>query len=141
MRWLALDFGERRIGIAISDEDETMAVPLQTIERTTDRVAVARIAALATERQAEGLVLGEPRRAGEEGSAAQRVRRFGEKLAKRTSLEVNYVDETLTSVEAHRRLRAAGLDPLADRGRIDRVAAQIVLEEWLERRRERQEGS
>ncbi len=139
MRWLGLDFGERRIGIAISDEDETMAIPLRTIERSTDRAAVAQIAALAMEREVAGLVLGEPRTSGELGDAALRVRRFGDKLARRSSLPVRYVDETLSSNEARHRLRSAEVDIREDRGRVDAVAAQIVLEEWLEQRREQRD--
>jgi putative Holliday junction resolvase len=134
MRALGIDFGERRIGLAISDPEGRLAVPLTTLERRTDRVAVHQIADIARREGVERLVLGEPVGVdGRRGPEADRVRRFGAKLAEVTGLPLDLVVETLTTVEATERLRAAGVDPRRSPERIDAVAAQILLEEALGR--------
>ena len=134
MRALGIDFGEKRIGVAISDPAGRVAVPLQTLARRNDRSALAQIAEIARREGVERLVLGEPLgSAGERGPAAERVRRFGTRLAAATALPLTFVDESLTSVEAAARLRAAGLDPRRHRERIDAVAAQILLQDDLDR--------
>jgi putative Holliday junction resolvase len=132
MRALGIDFGERRIGLALSDADGRWAVPWRVIERRTDRRAIYRIADLARQEGISLLVVGEPRGlGGVAGPAAERVRRFGERLARVTGLPVRWVDETLTTVEARERLRAAGGD--GRDGQRDAVAAQILLQEGLDR--------
>lgn len=129
---LGVDFGERRIGVAVSAG--AVAVPLETLQRRTDRAAVGALAALAREHGCAVLVVGEPLGLdGRRGEAAERARRFGAKLAMRCALPVVYVDEALTSVEAERRLAAAGVDPRRHPERIDAVAAQILLQEALDR--------
>lgn len=133
MRQLGIDFGEKRIGIAISDPEGRFAVPLRTLVRRNDRSALYQIAAIAREEGIGGLVVGEPLGvAGKAGEFALRVRRFGEKLGELTGLPVAWVDETLTSHEAGRRLAEQGRRPAA--GEIDAVAAQILLQEALDRR-------
>ncbi len=130
MRALGIDFGERRIGLALSDADGRWALPWRVIERRTDRRAIYRIADLARQEGIELLVVGEPRGLdGIAGPAAERARRFGERLAAVTGLPVRWVDEALTTVEARERLRAAGRDA---RQRRDAVAAQILLQEALD---------
>ncbi len=139
---LGIDFGERRIGLAISDSEGRFALPLLTFERTDDRQAARRIAAIARDEEVELLVLGEPRGAdGLRGEAAERVGRFGHRLAELTGLTLDLVDETLTTREAARRLREAGVDLRRHPERLDAVAAQIVLEEGLARRHARDLGS
>jgi putative pre-16S rRNA nuclease len=134
MRSLGIDFGEKRIGLAISDPEGRFALPLTTLERRSDRAAVQQIAAIARAEGVGRLVLGEPLgRDGARGPAAERVRRFGERLAAATGLPLERVDESLTSVEAAARLRQAGVDPRREPGRIDAVAAQILLQEVLDR--------
>jgi putative Holliday junction resolvase len=133
VRSLGIDFGERRIGLAISDPEGRFAVPLTTFERRSDRQAVGRIAAVVKEEGIDMLVLGDPVNVdGRRGEAAERVARFAEKLRQRTVLPVRMVGETLTSVEAERRLREAGVDPRAHPERVDAVAAQILLQEALD---------
>ena len=136
MRALGIDFGERRIGLAISDPAGGYALPWKVLERSSDRAAVETIAALAAEEGVELLVIGEPRRPldGESGAAARRARGFGAKLARRTGLEVVWVDETLTSRAAAARLGESGAARRARRERLDAVAAQILLQEALDRR-------
>lgn len=132
---LAIDFGERRIGLAISDPEGRLALPLDTLERTGDRQAQRHIARLVAERGVTSLVVGEPRRLdGSRGSAAERVRGFAQRLAEKTGLPLELVDEALTSVEATARLRDAGVDPRRHPGRVDALAAQILLQEALDRR-------
>jgi putative Holliday junction resolvase len=136
MRALGIDFGERRIGLAISDDEGRLAVPLTTLERRDDRGAAREIARIAREEGVEMLVLGEPRGlAGSRGEAARRAERFGRRLAGVAGLPVELVEETLTSVEARERLREAGVDTRREPGRIDAVAAQILLQQALDRRR------
>lgn len=136
MRLLGIDYGARRIGLAISDPEGRVAVPLETFERSDDRAAARYLARVVEREGVGGLVLGEPRRLdGSSGEAAERVRRFARRLEAATGLAVELVDESLTSVEAERRLREAGVDPSASSGRVDAVAAQILLEEVLARRR------
>ncbi len=133
MRSLGIDFGERRIGLAISDPEGRLAVPLTTLERRNDRSAVRAIEEIARREGVGRLVLGEPVGLdGQRGEAAERVRRFGDRLAGITGLPVRLVNESLTTVEAQERLRAAGIDPRREPERIDAVAAQILLQEALD---------
>lgn len=111
-----------------------MAVPLDTLRRKDDRAALREIAALARREEVGRLVVGEPVGLdGTRGEAAERARRFGERLAELTGLPVEMVNESLTSVEAAERLRAAGVDPRRNPERLDAVAAQILLQEALDR--------
>jgi putative Holliday junction resolvase len=134
MRFLGIDFGERRIGLAISDPDGRLALPLTTLERRNDRSALRQIAEIARQEGIERLVLGEPVDLhGRRGPTAERSRRFGGRLAEMTGLPVEWVDEALTSVEATHRLRQAGVDTRREPGRIDAIAAQILLQDALDR--------
>lgn len=135
-RLLGIDYGSKRIGLAISDPEGRVAVVLETFERKDDRGAARIVARVAAREGVGGLVLGEPRRLdGSRGDAARRVARFARRLEGTTGLPVELVDESLTSVEAERRLRQAGVDPGAEPGRVDAVAAQILLQEVLDRHR------
>jgi putative holliday junction resolvase len=136
MRALGIDFGESRIGLAITDPAGAFAMPLQTLPRRNDRSAIAQIAEIARREGVGRLVLGEPVGLdGSRGPAAERARRFGERLAAATGLPLEMVGEALTTVAAEARLREAGVDPRRHRERLDAVAAQILLEEALDRRR------
>jgi putative pre-16S rRNA nuclease len=134
MRWLGIDFGERRIGLAISDPEGRLAVPLTTLARASDRAAAARIAEIARREEVERLVVGEPRGLdGAAGEAALRARSFAERLARATGLVCELIDEALTSVEAERRLTEAGVDVRRKPEAVDALAAQILLQEALDR--------
>ena len=133
MRTLGIDFGERRIGLAISDDAGRMALPLGVIERQTDRRAVYEIAGLAAREGVGLLVVGEPRGLdGLAGDAVDRVRRFGRKLERASGLSVRFIDEALSTVAAAELLAEAGLDSRAERHRRDAVAAQILLQQALD---------
>lgn len=134
MRTLAIDFGERRIGLAISDARGRVAVPMDAIHRTSDRQALEELAALVAEESVERLVVGEPRRLdGSRGDAAERVGRFADKLAQATGLPIEMIDESLTSVEAAARMAPRRKRRARD-GRLDSIAAQILLQESLDLR-------
>lgn len=138
MRAIGIDFGERRIGIALSDPSGRMALPWGTLERRNDRSAVRQIADLARREGVDRLVLGDPRAGdGSAGPASERVRRFGLRLAEVSGLGVELLDESLTSVEAAARLREVGVGARQGRERqgrgatLDAVAATVLLEEAL----------
>jgi putative Holliday junction resolvase len=139
VRALGIDFGERRIGLALSDADGRLALPLRVVERRSDDAAVAEIAALAREHEVTWLVVGEPRRFGEwagapESETFRRAHGFGDALARATGLPLEWIDEAYSSAAAAERLREAGLDARRARGKLDAVAAQILLQEALDRR-------
>jgi putative Holliday junction resolvase len=128
---LGVDFGRARIGVAISDELRLLAHPVETIRSTKESSAL--IAKLARERNVERIVVGVPRlMSGGHGSAADEVMQFVEKLRKAVSCEVVTWDERLTTVAAHRALRDAGKKTRTTRGYVDQVAAQMILQGYLD---------
>lgn len=131
LRALGIDFGEERIGLAVSDDVGRWALPLTTIQRQTDRRAAYQIVELARQNDAEVLVMGEPLGLdGSVGEAAQRVRRFGQRLARASGLPIHWINESLTTVEASQRLRESTIRSKGQQ--IDAVAAQIILQEALD---------
>lgn len=141
MRVLAIDFGEARIGLAISDPEGRLAVPLTTLHRSNDMDTINEIERIVEREQIEQLVMGEPRNLdGSIGESALRVRSFTRKILAQIDLPCEWVDETLTSVEATERLRDAGVDLRRQPDRIDAVAAQILLEQYLSSQTETRDG-
>ena len=138
-RALAIDLGEKRVGLAISDAEGRLAMPHSTLRRTSDRQILAELGELVVEEGVKRIVLGEPVNLdGSRGSAARRSASFARKLEETLGLPCELVSETLTSVEAMERLRSSGVDPRRHPERIDSVAAQILLEQYLmERSRDR----
>ena len=135
-RILALDVGEKRIGVAVSDETATLARPLTTITRASKREDFGRIARLAVEQGAERIVAGYPRSlSGAEGPQAQRVRRYVEALARGLSVPVEMWDERYTTVVASERLRDARPRQRRDRGQLDAAAAAVLLQDYIDARR------
>ena len=131
MRILAIDFGERRVGIAVSDPTGLIATPWGIVERTSNAQVADRIVALAGELGAEALLLGMPLDAqGEAGFQARRVLRFADLLRERTELPLIFWDESLTSADAEALLRAGGRK---GRRYVDDVAAAVLLQGYLER--------
>ena len=111
MRVLGIDYGLRRIGLALSDPTETIATPLDTlVRRRGKRAPLSKIESIATEKGAKHLVIGLPLNPeGNETEWSEEVRAFGVKLSKRTNLQVSFVDERMTSVRAERTVRSIGL--------------------------------
>lgn len=133
--WLGLDYGEARIGVAGSDPLGLLAHPLETVDSQPRPAALRRIAEIFRQRGAIGLVMGLPLRAdGEEGSAAEKVRRFVESL--RPLLPegtlIAYQDEYRSTVQATEHLRAAGKRTKSHRPLIDQAAAVVILQDYLD---------
>lgn len=132
-RILALDIGDKRIGVAVCDETGTLARPLTTIARASRREDFERIARLIAEQNVERVIAGYPRSlSGDEGQQARRVRRYVEALAARLAVPVELWDERLTTVEAAERLRDSGRRKPRDRGQLDAAAAAIILQAYLD---------
>jgi putative Holliday junction resolvase len=135
-RTLALDIGEKRIGVAVGDETGTLARPLTTIKRASKREDFERIARLVKEQSAGRVVAGYPKSlSGEEGPQAQRVRRYVETLAATLPVPVELWDERYTTVEATERLHEAKRRRPRDRGQLDAAAAAIILQNYLDAHR------
>ena len=135
-RILAVDWGERRIGLAVSDPQGIIATGLKTLVVRGAADAVARVAAIAAEREVERIVVGLPLLlSGERGEAAEAAQRFANALAARTGLPVDTYDERLTSALSERRLREAGARRGRSRTRVDEGAAVALLESFLQRAR------
>jgi putative Holliday junction resolvase len=130
MRILAIDFGEKRIGLATSDPTGTLATPRRTLKRRDDGKAVAEIVRFCREEEIGLVIVGLPRSPeGFESPFAGRIRSFAAKLAAQTALPLSFHEETLTSNEAARRL-----PPGAAREEVDRMAAAVLLEDYLQQK-------
>ncbi|MGD8331006.1 MAG: Holliday junction resolvase RuvX [Acidobacteriota bacterium] len=136
MIWLALDLGSRRIGVAVSDDSGTLAVPLRTLEvGKRGDFPLAALRALVAERAVEGIVVGWPRRLdGSAGPEAEAAAAVAERLRGELGLPVELWDERLTSVEAERLLIEAGVRRKKRRGATDRIAATLILQGFLDHR-------
>ena len=132
-RALGIDHGEARIGLAISDDLGMLAHPLETIHTKTVPDPLARIAEIVTRDQIGMIVLGLPRNMnGTYGPASEKVKEFAEKLRVKVTCEIKLWDERLTSVAAQRSLHEAGRNVKNSREVIDQVAAQMILQGWLD---------
>ncbi|MGZ3584669.1 MAG: Holliday junction resolvase RuvX [Ktedonobacterales bacterium] len=132
---VALDVGQARIGVAVSDELELLATPHSTIRRTSNAAAIAAIARVVDASGAQQVVVGLPVSFdGEIHTQAQSVQAFAGKLRARLSVPLVYADETLSTVRAEEQLRAAGVRPDRIRERIDAAAAAVILQEYLDAR-------
>lgn len=135
-RILAVDWGERRIGLAISDPLGVIATGLETLDVQSAGEAARRIAAIAGEREVERVVVGLPLlMSGERGEAAEAALALAALLKERTGLPVDTYDERLTSALSERRLRETGVRTGRERQRVDQGAAMVLLESFLAFRR------
>jgi len=136
-RLLGLDYGTHRLGAAISTYEQNLASPLENYTLRSDRLDADWLAQLASDYRAVGLVVGLPlhMRSGEEGQKAGEARAFGEWAASVTGLPVTYHDERLTSASAELLLMDAGFTKKQIKARIDKLAAQIMLQAFLDQRR------
>lgn len=138
MRVLGIDYGERRLGLAASDETGTIAFPAGTLERRGKRHDLEALRAVVAERSIERLVVGLPLHlSGREGETARAARAFAAQLGDALGLPVETVDERFTTREAERALREQGLAGHRGRRRrrqaVDATAATLLLRTWLER--------
>ena len=132
-RVLGLDVGSRRIGIAVSDALGITAQGLETLERKNKRWDFEHLRRVIREYEVKEIVVGLPlRMSGIEGTQSEKMRAFGEELQKKFKLPVHLWDERLTSAEANRFLRETELS-IEKRGKaVDRMAAVLILQGWME---------
>ena len=130
---LALDLGKKRIGLAISDPLGLTAQGLPNLERTNKRADLAALAALAREREASLILMGNPlNMGGSEGRQSAWVHEFAQALERNTGLPVQFWDERLTTVEANRVLRSSGISIAKRAAAVDRLSAMILLQSYLD---------
>lgn len=135
-RILGLDLGSKRIGVAVSDSLGLTAQPVGVITRTTPAEDLAALHALAAQHEVGTIVIGLPLTPeGARGPQAQRVEAFGRELEAATGVPVAYADERFTTAEGQRAMRAAGVSEKKQRPMIDRVAAQLILQQYLDTHR------
>ena len=131
-RILSVDWGERRIGLAVSDPSGLIATGLETLTVRTPEQALGRIVELAAEYEVGRIVVGLPLlMSGRVGTAAETATRFAVALAERSGLQVDTYDERLTSALSQRRLREVGVRTGHQRERVDQGAAVALLESYL----------
>lgn len=134
---LGLDIGRKRIGVAGCDRSGLIATGLTTVYRQSFAQVADTLAELVQERQVQVLVVGLPLSLdGSEGAQARQVRRLATGLSKALELPVVYMDERFTSLEAEDLIRHQGGSPRDDKGLIDRKAAALILQRWLDERRQ-----
>jgi putative Holliday junction resolvase len=136
MRVLGIDFGERRIGLAVSDPTGTLATPMPTLKRRAGkRPPLAALLEIIQEKDVGTIVFGLPLTlAGDDSDWTRAVREVGAALSKRSGLPVHFVDERFTSVRAERAIRSIGLPKKKreEKERVDAAAAILILQGWLD---------
>lgn len=132
---LALDIGDARIGVAVSDRTGTVASPVKVLPAAEVLGLSRSFRAIIADHEPDVLVVGRPRTlAGEDGPQAERVMEAGRDLARALGLPVEFADERLSSAEAKRILREQGLTERKMRGKVDMLAASLFLQAWLDSR-------
>jgi putative Holliday junction resolvase len=135
-RVLGLDVGSRRIGIAVSDPLGITAQGLETLQRRNKRTDLAALERVIRDNEVREIVVGLPlRMSGAEGTQSEKMRAFAEDLQKKFRLPVHLWDERLTSAEANRFLRETDLSIDKRAKAVDRMAAILILQDWMESRR------
>ena len=141
MKYLAIDYGLKRVGIAVSDDDGRFAFPRRTLRRETKAAFFAELLALLEEERADAIVVGLPLLTdGTECLTTKQVRHFMESLKRRTPLPVYWVDEVLSSAVAEQELFDFGMKYNEVKKVVDQQAAVLILESFLglpENRRQR----
>lgn len=133
---LGLDVGSKRIGVAGCDGLGLIATGITTIWRTSFPEDIAQLAAIISERQVEILVLGLPYTMdGKIGSQAKQVQKFARRVSTVIELPIEYTDERLTSYAAEEMMKAAKISVSQNKATIDRIAAAVILQQWLDDRR------
>jgi putative Holliday junction resolvase len=133
---LGLDVGRKRIGIAGCDRTGLIATGIMTLERRSFREDVEQLREIVQSRSIQILVVGLPYSMnGEMGFQAKQTQKFAKRLSEALQLPVVYVDERLTSFQAEQLILAEGRSPSQNKGLIDRKAAAIILQQWLDEQR------
>lgn len=135
MRVLALDIGERRTGVAVSDPTGRVASPVCVLPSAEVLAHASSFRRVLEDWEPEVLLAGRPMTlAGEDGPQAERIKSQAESIAARCGLPLEFADERLSSAEAKRILREQGLSERSMRGKVDMVAASLFLQSWLDAR-------
>lgn len=136
-RILAVDWGERRFGIAVSDESQIIASPIRTLTRRPGkRFPLPAFLDLVVAQRPVGVVVGLPlTAAGAEAGAAEQARALAKRIGRRTGLPVELVDERMTTARAHAAIREQGGSIRGRKDEVDALAATVLLQGFLERRR------
>jgi putative holliday junction resolvase len=135
---LGLDVGGKRIGVAGCDGLGMMATGITTIWRTSFQEDLAQLSEIIRDRSVEILVLGLPYTMdGKIGSQAKQVQKFGRRVSAALEISIEYVDERLTSYAAEEMMKAANISVSQNKGTIDRIAAAVILQQWLDARIDR----
>lgn len=135
-RVLAIDFGKARAGIAVSDELGMYAHARPTLDAKNRKALLAAVTAVVRTEGITRILVGLPLElSGERGPAARRALQFAQEIADSTGLEVELVDERLSTVEAGRKLRDSGVPGRKQQALVDGVAASVLLQSWLDGRR------
>lgn len=138
---LGIDLGKARTGVAICDKGELLASPLTVVTEYHREQLVEKLAVLAKENKAELLAVGLPRNMdGSEGESAQNAREIGALLEEATGLPVEFVDERGTTITAHGYLNETNTRGKKRKAVVDAVAATVILEDCLRRRRNQRQG-
>lgn len=128
---LGLDYGSKRVGVAVSDSGQTIATPLKVVQH--DNAMQRHLKSAAEEYAAVGLVVGLPvHMSGDEGEKAKLARQFGDTIAASLQIPIVYHDERFTSKQADNAMTVAGLSRDKRKARIDMVAAQLMLQSFLD---------
>ncbi|TDB39134.1 MAG: Holliday junction resolvase RuvX [Actinobacteria bacterium] len=140
MRLLGLDIGEARVGVAVSDPAGTIASPLVVLDARLLTRDIRPLRTLVDDYEVEGLVVGLPLSMnGSEGRQSATVRAVADRLGKELALPVMYADERLSSATAARAMGSGGVKAKQQRGRLDMVAAAIILQAYLDGQRKPEE--
>jgi putative Holliday junction resolvase len=135
MRILAIDYGSKRIGLALSDPTGTLARPLPFLPAKADAQLARELAALVKKEEAHLILLGLPRHMnGSLGEASAQVQAFAALLGQATPVPIQLIDERLSTVQAGRQLQEAGKNARQQRGKIDSEAAAVLLQGYLDSR-------
>lgn len=135
MRWLSIDHGTKKLGLAFCDELELLASPYE-VWPMEGEVTLTKLAKLTKYECVQALLVGLPlHKDGTESETAALARAFGDELAARTSLPLRFLNEHLTSMEAERLLAQRGVKAKDRKAKLDAAAAAVLLQEWLEERR------
>ena len=135
---LGLDIGLKRVGLAGCDGTGLIATGIGTLVRSSFERDVAYLRELVRERRVQILVAGLPYSlSGELGAQARQVQKYARRIAAALELPLEYADERLTSVEAEELMKTAGISVSQNKGSIDRKAAALILQQWLDERRQK----
>jgi putative Holliday junction resolvase len=133
-RYLGIDYGEKRVGLALSDPSLTLAQPLKTIKYSSVKKLITEIVLIIKEYEVKKIILGLPlTMRGTDSQKTREVKDFGEKLGLRVSVPVVLFDERLSTQVAHQVLRQLGKQPSKSREIVDQIAAQDILQTYIEK--------